>query len=253
MTRTFDHLLLLGRPAAGKSEFIDFIKKTPDDERAKNFNIGRFEELDDFVWLWEKFVEDGLWEEAHHERIYSNRYGENFGLKPSAGHLYDLMMVKFNHEAKKRYISNPSFYKDGTVIIEFARGGERDYRYSIPKLSKEILERAAILYVKVSFDESWRRNVARYEEKMAHSILAHMVPRETMDTFYITDDWDILTDKKPNGYLDLQEIKVPFVTMNNEPELKEREPLADRYGPALNKLMELMEKRQPPVTEQSII
>ena len=35
MTRTFDHLLLLGRPAAGKSEFIDFMKKTTDAERAE--------------------------------------------------------------------------------------------------------------------------------------------------------------------------------------------------------------------------
>ena len=55
MTKTFDHLFILGRPAAGKSEFMDFMKKISDAERSERFHIGHFVELDDFVWLWEKF------------------------------------------------------------------------------------------------------------------------------------------------------------------------------------------------------
>lgn len=243
MDKTFDHLLLLGRPAAGKSEFIDFMKKTPDDERAAQFHIGRFEELDDFVWLWERFCDDDLWEEAGHDRIFSNVYdGNNYGIKPEMGKMFDMMLSKFNHEAEARYISNPEFYKDGTVIVEFARGGKEGYARALPRLSKDILERAAILYVQVSFEESWRRNVARYEEKMRHSILAHMVPRETMETFYKLDDWTNFTDGRPEGVLDVSGIKVPFVTMNNEPELTERGPLAKRYGPALLKLWEMYSK-----------
>ncbi len=239
MTTTFDHILLLGRPAAGKSEFIDFMKKTSDAERAERYHIGKFEELDDFVWLWDKFMEDDLWEEAGCERLFSKRYDSNYGLKPGMGKLFDLMLTRFNHEAAARYISHPGFYRDGTVIVEFARGGNDGYRKALPALSKEILERAAILYVKVSFDESWRRNVARYEEKLAHSILAHMVPRETMDAFYRLDDWDSYTSGRPEGVLDVKGVRVPFVTMNNEPELKERGPLAERYGPALDKLWKL--------------
>lgn len=239
MTKTFDHLLLLGRPAAGKSEFIDFMKKTPDAKRAHEFHIGKFEELDDFPWLWEKFLEDDLWEEAGCERIFSLRYGENYGLNPKSDKLYDLMLARFNHEAAARYLSRPKFYEDGTVIVEFARGGAGSYQHAFSRLSKEILERAAILYVKVSFEESWRRNVARYEEKLKHSILAHMVPRETMDHFYSTDDWDKITSAREYGKLDLKGIQVPFATMSNEPELTEREPLAKRYGPALKKLMEI--------------
>lgn len=244
MVRTFDHLLLLGRPAAGKSEFIDFMKKTSDAERAERFRIGRFEELDDFVWLWEKFCEDGLWQEAGYDRVYSNVYdGNNYGMKPDKGAIFDLMLTRFNHEAKDRYLSRPEFYGDGTVVIEFARGGKEGYARAIPRLSKEILERSAVLYVKVSFDESWRRNVARYEEKQRHSILAHMVPRETMEHFYRLDDWEQYTGGKPEGRLQVNGVSVPFVTMNNEPELKERGPLAERYGPALNRLWELYEKR----------
>ena len=243
MTRTFDHLLLLGRPAAGKSEFIDFMKKTSDAERAEAFRIGKFEELDDFVWLWEKFLEDDLWEKAGHPRMYSLRYEGNYGLDPKAEKLYDLMLARFNQEVATRYLTKPEFYNDGTLIVEFARGGKQGYAYSLPRLSRELLERAAILYVKVSFEESWRRNVARYEEKQKHSILAHMVPRQTMDNFYLNDDWDTYTVQKPNGYLTVDNVRLPFVTMGNEPELKERGPLAERYGPALNTLMELYEKR----------
>lgn len=242
MKKTFDHLLLLGRPAAGKSEFIDFMKNTRDKERSEKFNIGRFEELDDFVWLWEKFLEDDLWEEAGHERMFSLRYGTNYGLDPKMEKLYDLMITRFNHEAAARYISKPDFYRDGTVIIEFARGGNDGYRRAIPRLSKEIIERSAILYVKVTYEESWRRNVARYEENLKHSVLAHKVPLETHTHFYKLDDWDAYTEQKLHGFIGVNGIEVPFVTMNNEPELKERDSLAERYGPALDKLMELYEK-----------
>lgn len=237
MSRTFDHLLLLGRPAAGKSEFIDFMKKTPDSERAEVFHIGRFEELDDFVWLWEKFLEDDLWEETGLPRLYSKRYEENYGMIPDQeAKLFELMFTRFNHELKDRYLSRPEFYKEGTVVVEFARDS---YKHALSRLSKEVLERAAVLYVQVTFDESWRRNVARYEEKQKHSILAHMVPRETMDTFYSTDDWSDLTEAKMDGVMNINGIDLPFVTMNNAPELNDRGPLAERYGPALRKLMEL--------------
>ncbi len=240
MDKTFDHLLLLGRPAAGKSEFIDFMKKTPDPERAKDYRIGRFDELDDFLWLWERFCDDDLWEEAGYDRIFSNVYdGNNYGLKPDMGKIFDLMLAKFNHETASRYIANQKFYEEGTLIVEFARGGKEGYARSLPRLSKAILERAAILYVQVTFEESWRRNVARYEEKMRHSVLAHMVPRETMETFYKHDDWTDYTQGKPHGTLAVNGVDVPFVTMNNEPELKERGPLAERYGPALRKLWDL--------------
>jgi hypothetical protein len=40
---TFDILILNGRPAAGKSEVIDYLKKTPLEERIRRFHIGAFE------------------------------------------------------------------------------------------------------------------------------------------------------------------------------------------------------------------
>ena len=48
MKNTFETIILIGRPAAGKSEVIDFLKKTPVEQRRRRFHIGAFEEIDDF-------------------------------------------------------------------------------------------------------------------------------------------------------------------------------------------------------------
>lgn len=239
MAWTFDNILLLGRPAAGKSEFIDFMKKTPDEERASKYHIAKFEEVDDFFWLWEKFLEDDLWEEAGHPRIFSASKDGNYNVIPQMECLYDMMFAKFNKVVKDRYISKQDFYKAATVFIEFSRGCEHGYENAFSRLSKEVLETSSIFYVEVTFEESWRRNVARYEAKLKHSSLAHMAPRETMERYYKVDDWKKITGGKENGFIEVKGVKVPFITMNNEPELKEREELSKRYLPHLDKLMEL--------------
>ena len=63
MRPTFDHIILNGRPGGGKSELIDFLKTADLERRAERYHIGKLCELDDFVWLWDKFVEDDLWEQ----------------------------------------------------------------------------------------------------------------------------------------------------------------------------------------------
>lgn len=239
MAKTFDHLVIIGRPASGKSEFCDFMKKTPDAERAETYHIGRFEELDDFPWLWEKFVEDDMWEEAGYPRVFSDRNGKNYDVKEGKGCLYDFMFTKFNHAIASKYLARPEFYKDGTLFVEFSRGLEGGYKNAFSRLSKDVLSRAAILYLKVSFDESWRRNVARYEEKLRHSILAHMLPRPAMERFYLNEDWDKYTGNKDSGTISAHGLNIPFVTMNNEPELKPGPEIAKRYKTALNALFDL--------------
>ena len=39
----FENLIIIGRPAAGKSEVIDYLKKCTDAERAERFHVGPFE------------------------------------------------------------------------------------------------------------------------------------------------------------------------------------------------------------------
>lgn len=238
MSKTFDNILLLGRPASGKSEFIDFVKNFPEAERAEKFHIGAFKELDDFPWLWEKFMEDNVWEKAGYPRRYSFG-GSNPGMAKEGAPLFDFCIQKFNAEYAKQYQDNNAFYQHSTLFIEFARGGGEAYQRSLNQLSPEILRRSAILFILVSYEESCRRNDARYKEKLQHSILAHKVPDETMEHFYRTHDWLTLTNNQPSGHLTVRGLRVPFVTVSNEPELTDPVLLEKRFGPPLRQLMEL--------------
>ena len=71
MQDTFEAVVLIGRPAAGKSEVIDYLKKTPIEERRKRFHIGEFEELDDFPILWERFEDDDIFERLGKPRFHA--------------------------------------------------------------------------------------------------------------------------------------------------------------------------------------
>ena len=102
-----------------------------------------------------------------------------------------------------------------TVVIEFARGGPDGARLPLPEplgyqgsiscLSPSILERAAILYIWVSPEESRRKNVARTDPKDPGSILHHGVPHEVMMKEYGCDDMEHLlqTSGKP-GHVRIQ-------------------------------------------------
>jgi len=106
-------------------------------------------------------------------------------------------------------------------------------------LSDEILSRAAILYLSVSFAESWRRNVARYDEKRRSGILTHSVPRAEMERTYGTDDWSSLTQGDSDGFLTVRHHRVPFATLANEPEALDPAVLRTRYRGALETLFRL--------------
>lgn len=238
MANIFQHLLLLGRPASGKSEFIDYMKKVPLPQRAQKFHIGDFEEIDDFPWIWEKFMEDDIWERAGYPRLFSKHYMPgNPGMMPEGGKLLWFCMEKFNEAIPKMS------KQDKTLFIEFACGGERSFKGALEKLKPQILKPSAILFIYTTRDEAWRRNVARYQEKLKDSILSHMVPKETYDHFYADHDWLEITHNEPSGYFNLQGQKIPFVTMNNEPESTDPKVLEPRYGEALAKLWELYAKR----------
>ena len=244
MSDIFRHLLVLGRPACGKSEFIDFLKHADADRRRSRLHVGRFEEVDDFPWLWEKFQEDVIWEKTGHGRQYTEEYMPgNPGMSPKGAKLFDWCMHKFNAVIGEHYLGRPEFGQDATLLIEFSRGGQDAFRRALGMLDPAILAPAGIFYIHVSREESWRRNVARYQEKLRHSILAHMVPRETYDHFYDTNDWSELTGGAPSGWLDVNGVAVPFVTMNNEPESTDPAVLEERYSTALGRLWELRSAR----------
>jgi len=243
MKDTFDHLYILGRPASGKSEFIDFMKKVRDAERSDRYHIGRFEELDDFVFLWEKFREDDIWEEVTGKRLFSSRYEGQYNMEDAR--LFDFLIGKLNHEVLGRYLPSDEFYLNSTLFIEFSRGGESPYAAALAGFDPEVLSRAAILYIDVTREESFRRNEARYQEKLKHTVLAHKCPEPNMKRFYSEDDWKDLTGGKAAGYIEVKGLRVPFVSMNNEPESTDPKVLGPRYGDALERLWELWLEKMP--------
>lgn len=244
MTDVFQHLLVLGRPACGKSEFIDFLKHADADTRRTRLHIGRFEEVDDFPWLWEKFQEDEIWQRAGHPRLYTEEYMPgNPGMAPKGAHLFDWCMHKFNDVIARQYLGREEFYRASTLLIEFSRGGPNGFGRALGMLDRRILEPAAIFYIDVSREESWRRNVARYQDRLKHSILAHMVPRETYDHFYDVNDWLDITKGRRSGHIAINGLPVPFVSMNNEPESTDPVVLEARYAAALGQLWSLRSRQ----------
>lgn len=97
-----------------------------------------------------------------------------------------------------------------TIIIEAARGGPNGatfpltpphgYAYSFSLFSDEVLDRASILYIWVTPEESRRKNQERGRPDGQSSILHHCVPLEVMLSEYGCDDmeWLISQSDKPN-------------------------------------------------------
>jgi hypothetical protein len=232
----FDVLLLLGRPAGGKSEFIDFMSGCPSGVRASAYHIGPFEVVDDFPMLWELFEDDDLWEALGRPRLYSRRCDGNYAVTDCG--LWPFLIAKIDREVTSR-AAKPC----RTTIVEFSRGGPSGYADALSALSDGVLRRSAILYVSVSFEESWRRNIARYDQANRGGILTHSVPREEMEKTYGTDDWFDLAAERA-GTIDIRGIRVPYATMPNEPESVNPAVLGPRYRGALGPLFEQWEARR---------
>jgi hypothetical protein len=119
-------------------------------------------------------------------------------------------------DARRLWVDRQRIMESGaagaTVVIEFARGGPEGaarpledphgYRYSLGRLSPEILGRASILNVWVTPEESRHRNTERARAGISSgaSILHHAVPEPVMEQDYGTDDllWLIEQSDRPD-------------------------------------------------------
>ena len=120
--------------------------------------------------------------------------------------IFERLAEKMEGEAstllRNKIAGIPETLEGKTVVIEFARGGPDGssmplkapfgYQYSFSRLSEAILERAAILYIWVTPEESRRKNVARTDPDDPGSILHHGVPLDVMMNDYGCDDMDYL-------------------------------------------------------------
>ncbi len=229
----FDILILNGRPAAGKSEIIDFLKKVPVGERIAKYHVGHFIEIDDFPVLWERFEDDDLYEELGMERTFSTK---EYYFKDKR--LWHFLIKKFNLAYNKIMRDDPYFHEHTTLLIEFSRGSEHGgFKEAYDYLSSEILSRAATLYIKVPFEESLRRNRRRFNPDKPDSILEHGLPDEKLIKLYKESDWDEFA--ADGTYLHVRDHKVPFVEFINEPE-KTDDPA--KIEPHLKEIMDRLWK-----------
>lgn len=228
----FKTLLLIARPAAGKSEIISYLKNTPLAERLSRFHIGNFEEIDDFPMLWTWFEEDEILTKMGHPALHISSEG-HFKYQ----YLWNLLIERIGLEYKKKMRD----FSGDTVILEFSRGSEHGgYQDAFNHLSEEILADLAILYVDVPWEESLRKNRRRFNPDRPDSILEHGMTDELLAKIYKHTDWDDLIKGQPE-YLEIKGNKVPYVVFDNADDVTtaQGEELGERLEDKLQTLWSL--------------
>ncbi|NOQ97881.1 MAG: hypothetical protein GQ561_06920 [Calditrichae bacterium] len=231
----FDIIMLLGRPASGKSEVIDYLKKTTVEERLRRFHMEKFEEIDDFPMLWTWFEEDAILEKIMKKpRINTDKDGY---------FLYDyqwhLLIERISLDYSKKLRDHEDYHSEYTALLEFSRGSEHGgYQAACDHLSEEILKKAAIVYVDVSYEESKRKNRRRFNPDKPDSILEHGLPDEKLERLYKEVDWEDMSAADPQ-YVSIKGFKVPYVIFRNEPEITDNPvELGNHLEEILQKLWE---------------
>ena len=117
---------------------------------------------------------------------------------------------------KDKYNNIPNSLEGKTIVFEFSRGGYQGssfplkepygYEYSLSLFDEEILRNAYILYIWVTPEQSFNKNIQRGKEELegksqtvsTQLSLTHCVPKEVMIGEYGCDDFDYLINKSPN-------------------------------------------------------
>ena len=211
----YDIIILIGRLASGKSEIIDLLKRKTIVGRLENYHVANIVELDDFPMLWTWFEEDHIRENILKvDRIHSTPDGYFLN-----NYQWNLLIERFNLEYSKLLKEDKQFFDENTLLIEFSRGSEHGgYKTAFRHLSTNILKRAAILYIDVPWEESLRKNKERFNPNKPYSILEHGLEDDKLERLYKNDDWNEFS-KDSRDYLTIKNINVPFVTLDNIPEI----------------------------------
>jgi len=228
---TFKILLLIARPAAGKSEVINYLKNTPIQNRKERFHIGEFEEIDDFPMLWTWFEEDALFERMGYPRLHTTPDGY-FKYR----YLWDLLIERISLEYQKMMRD----FDGDTIILEFSRGSEHGgYRSAFEHLSEDILEKLAILYLDVPWEESLRKNRRRFNPDRPDSILEHGLPDEKLEKLYRETDWHDLVENQKDTLV-IKSFEVPFAVFDNADDVTtaQGDALGERLSSVLDGLWE---------------
>ena len=241
MNDHFEIIILIGRPASGKSEVIDYLKKTPVPERLKRFHINALEEIDDFPMLWTWFEEDAILDKIMRKpRVHSDADGYFL-------HQYqwDLLIERISLEYQKK-LRDPGHAAGKTTLIEFSRGAEHGgYESAFRHLSKEILDKACILYIDVPYEESLRKNRRRFNPDRPDSILEHGLPDAKLERLYKEVDWETFKGADPK-FIHASGHRLPYVVFDNMPEKTDKPAvLGAHLEDVLNRLWAARQEVRP--------
>ncbi|MBK9333657.1 MAG: hypothetical protein IPM96_14955 [Ignavibacteria bacterium] len=225
----FNKIILLGRPASGKSEVINYIKNMKPDERLSRFHLGNIRELDDFPMLWTWFEEDAILEKKFGKpRIHTDK--EGYFIEQ---YLWNLLIERISLDYTKLIRDDAKFHEQNTALIEFSRGSEHGgYKDAFMHLSKEILENAALVYINVPYEESLRKNRKRFNPNKPDSILEHGLPDDKLEKMYKIVDWEEVSAGS-DTHININGVNVPYVVFENMPS-KTDDP--QTLGPALDEV-----------------
>jgi len=236
MKSTLDVFILIGRPASGKSEIIDFLTQLPADTRRESYYLADLDVHDDFPMLWAWFEEDFILSQKFgKERLHSDE--NSYFLHE---YFWHLLIERIDLEYHK-YLRDPDYHQHHTALIEFSRGSEHGgYRAAFEHLSDDLLQRAGIVYVNVPFAESLRKNRRRFNPDRPDSILEHGLSDEKMERLYREDDWASIAPER-SGFLTVRSNQVPYVVFENEDDVTTGKPelLEGRLETVLGTLWQL--------------
>jgi len=235
----FPILILNARPAAGKSEIINFLHQINTADRIARYTIGPIHILDDFPMLWSWFEEDDILTHVF-QRPRLHTTPERYFIHDD---LWHLLIRRLSLEYNKWFRDVQEAH---TCLIEFSRGtATGGYQIAYQHLSEQILKQAACLYINVSYTESKRKNLRRENVERRDSILEHSLEVEKMEKLYKDDDWSVFTADDPD-YLLVKGYKIPYCVMENEDDVTTQggEALATRLEKCLDRLWTLWQQRE---------
>lgn len=209
----FRTIILIARPAAGKSEIIRYLMNMEESSRFEKFQIGNLFVIDDFPYLWRWFEEDELLEKMGKSRLFTDNEGYF-----QHHYFWDLLIEMINLEYRK-FLRRSKIHEKETVVIEFSRGKEHGgYKHALSLLSDEILENSALIYVDVPWEESLRKNRQRFNPDRPDSILEHSLPDKKLQHLYSECDFkEIASDI--SGFLKIRDFNIPYAIFNNHKDL----------------------------------
>ena len=191
----YKYIFLLGRPACGKSALYRELEK----QILESGQAQTFERIDDFPKVWAKFKGDDALERDGKPRVHTRRSEDGAYLITDENFLNDVLQ-EVNADVLK--IDKPNHL----IVIEFARPS---YVEAIQHFDQRILDRCLMLYMQVSFETCWERNVARHQAEKRQEGDDHFVSREPMEVLYLHDDRDAFVQY-------MRDRGIPVTVVDNE-------------------------------------